>query len=62
MRWCWIRPCGTALLGRLGFDFGLDITPLGFPGCSVVKNPPANTGAAGGRRFDPWVRKIPLEE
>ena len=26
---------------------------MGFPGSSVVKNPPANAG------FNPWVRKIP---
>ena len=29
---------------------------LGFPGGSVVKNPPANAGDAG---FDPWVGNIP---
>ena len=28
----------------------------GFPGGTVVKNPPAN---AGGRGFEPWPRKIP---
>ena len=28
----------------------------GFPGGSVVKNPPANPGECG---FNPWVRKIP---
>ena len=28
-----------------------------FPGCSVVKNPPANAGDAGDR-FNPWVVKI----
>ena len=28
---------------------------MGFPGDSVVKNPPANAG----REFDPWVGKIP---
>ena len=37
---------------------------MGFPGGSVVKNPPANAGDAGdmtSRRhdFDPWVEKIP---
>ena len=31
---------------------------MGFPGGSVVKNPPANVGGARGG-FDPWVRKIP---
>ena len=30
----------------------------GFPGGAVVKNPPAN---AGDSRFNPQVRKIPLE-
>ena len=25
----------------------------------MVKNPPANTGAKGRHRFDPWVGKIP---
>ena len=30
----------------------------GLPGGSVVKNPPAYRR----HRFDPWVRKIPLEE
>ena len=28
----------------------------GFPGGSVVKNPPANAGDTG---FDPWARKFP---
>ena len=30
--------------------------PLGFPGGSVVKNPPANAGDTG---FNSWVGKIP---
>jgi len=29
---------------------------MGFPGGSVVENPPANEGDIG---LDPWVRKIP---
>ena len=33
-------------------------TPTGFPGGSLVKNPPANVGDVGDG-FDPWVRKIP---
>ena len=33
---------------------------LGFPGGSVVKNPPASAGDAR-REFNPWVRKIPGE-
>jgi len=28
----------------------------------VVKILPANAGAAGDMRFDPWVRKDPLEK
>ena len=28
----------------------------------VIKNPPANIGDLRDRGFDPWVRKIPLEE
>ena len=28
----------------------------------VVKNPPTNAGDVKRYRFDPWVRKIPLEE
>ena len=28
----------------------------------VVKNPPTNAGEVKRYRFDPWVRKIPLEE
>ena len=32
---------------------------LGFPGGSVVKNPPANAGTTMRYRFDPWVGKIP---
>ena len=32
---------------------------MGFPGGTVVKNPPANAGGRHRRhRFDPWVRKI----
>ena len=31
---------------------------MGFPGGSVVNNPPANTGDAGDW-FDPWVGMIP---
>ena len=31
----------------------------GFPGGSVVKNPPANARRQRRRRFDPWVGKIP---
>ena len=31
---------------------------MGFPHGSAVKNPPATQET----RFDPWVRKIPLEE
>ena len=27
-----------------------------------VKNSPANAGDTGDNGFDPWVRKIPLEE
>ena len=34
----------------------------GFPGGSVVKNPPANEGDTGDWRFDPWVGKVPLEK
>ena len=30
-----------------------------FPGDTVVKNPPANTGDHQRLRFDPWVRKFP---
>ena len=32
---------------------------LDFPGSSVVKNLPDNTGTAGRLQFGPWVRKIP---
>ena len=35
---------------------------IGFPGGSMVKNPPANARDAGDARdagFDPWVRKSP---
>ena len=32
---------------------------IGFPGGSVVKYPPNNTGARG---FNPWVGKIPWRE
>ena len=32
---------------------------LGFPGDSVVKNPPANAGDTKKRKFDLWVRKTP---
>ena len=32
---------------------------LGFPGGSVVKNPPANAEDTGRHGFDPWVSKIP---
>ena len=36
---------------------------MDFPGGSVVKNVPANGGRRWKRhRFNPWVRKIPLEE
>ena len=31
----------------------------GFPGGSVVKNPPAMQETSGRHGFDPWVRKIP---
>ena len=31
---------------------------MGFPGGSVVKNPPASAGDER-RGFDPWVEKIP---
>ena len=31
--------------------------PWGLPGGSVAKDPPANE-----ETFDPWVRKLPLEE
>ena len=31
----------------------------GFPGGSLVKNPPANAGNVRRPGFDPWVRKIP---
>ena len=36
-------------------------TVSGFPGGSVVKNPPSNAGDTGDARdtFDPWVLKIP---
>ena len=37
------------------FFLNWGIIALGFPGGSVVKNPPANVGDA----FDPWVRKTP---
>ena len=30
----------------------------GFPGGSVVKNPPANAGDGRDTEFDPWVGKI----
>ena len=33
----------------------------GFPGRTVLKNPPANAGDERERGFDPWVGKIPLE-
>ena len=32
---------------------------MGFPGESVVKNPPANAGAKGDAGSIPWVKKIP---
>ena len=32
------------------------LSTTGFPGCSVVKSPSANTGD---NRLEPWVRKIP---
>ena len=32
--------------------------PWGFPGGTVVKNPPASAGDTRDR-FDPWVRKVP---
>ena len=38
---------------------GLSSSPGGFPGGSVVKNPPAKYRRHG---FDPRVGKIPLEE
>ena len=31
---------------------------MGFPGESVVKNPPANAGAEGDAGLIPWVKKI----
>ena len=31
----------------------------GFPGGTVVKNPPVNEGDAGDARFDPFLGKIP---
>ena len=37
------------------------ITTWGFPGSSVVKNPPANSGDIMRRGFDPWI-EIALEE
>ena len=40
---------------RMPCLFGGHMEVLGFPGGSVVKNPPAKAGDA----FDPWVRKIP---
>ena len=30
---------------------------MGFPGGSLVKNPPANAGETGDVGFDPWVEK-----
>ena len=50
------------LLGDVGEDKGQYLTAdlqLGFPGGSVVKNPPAN---AGDSEFDPWVGTSPGEE
>ena len=54
----------SIVLQRVGHDWSnlallLLLSPLlmGFPGGSVVKNPPANAGDAGD--FDPWIRKIP---
>ena len=32
---------------------------MGFPGGSVLKNLPANTGHARRHKLDPWVGKIP---
>ena len=32
---------------------------MGFPGESVVKNPPANAGAEGDATLIPWVKKSP---
>ena len=37
------------------------ITTWGFPGSSVVKNPPANSGDIMRRGFDPWI-EVALEE
>ena len=31
----------------------------GFPGGSVVKNPPANAGNSGDADSNPWIGKIP---
>ena len=38
------------------------ITTRGFPGSSVVKNPPANSGGIMRHGFDPWIKKIALEK
>ena len=44
----------------LSAQFGDAYTVLwGFPGDSVVKNPPAKAGDAGDLGSIPWVRKIP---
>ena len=45
--------------GRFGLTYILlilCIKLMGFPGGSVVKNPPANADVC---QFDPWVGKIP---
>ena len=31
---------------------------MGFPGCSVLRNPPANAGATGDTSLIPWFGKI----
>ena len=45
------------LIRTLLIELGLT-SIMGFPGGTVVKNPPAKAGDTG-HRFDPWARKIP---
>ena len=53
------KSCTSNILSWIGSIWSRIGDPLpsqGFPGGSVVKNPPANDRTC---RFDPWIRKIP---
>ena len=44
-------------LYKVGDQLILFIIQTGFPGGTVVKNPPANAGGPQRCRFNPWVGK-----